>query len=69
MKTIIKTIAILFVSILTFSCSNDDDDVAAQNQTPTTDYFLKAKIDGVQYQTDAAFRVLTPSFSLSFSFP
>ena len=59
MKTIIKTIAILFVSILTFSCSNDDDDVAAQNQTPTTDYFLKAKIDGVQYQTDAAFRVLT----------
>jgi Family of unknown function (DUF6252) len=60
MKTIKTTFAILFIAILSFSCSNNDESPApAQSQQPTTDYYLKAKIDGVQYQTDAAFRVLS----------
>lgn len=57
MKTILKTIAILFVSLLTISCNNDDDN-SAPPSTTTPNYFFKAKIDGVQYETDAAFRVL-----------
>jgi hypothetical protein len=59
MKTLLKIFATLFISLLTISCSNDDDDSSVP--TPTTDYFFKAKIDGVQYETDAAFRVLSNS--------
>lgn len=56
MKTILKTIAILFITSLTISCGSNDNPA-----TPTSNYFLKAKIDGVQYQTDAALRVLSNS--------
>jgi Family of unknown function (DUF6252) len=58
MKTILKTIAILFITSLTISCSSNDNPATPP---PTSNYFLKAKIDGVQYQTDAAFRVLSNS--------
>ncbi len=61
MKTLKPTLAILFIALFSLSCSNNDD-TPAQNQPPAAvNYFLKAKIDGVQYQTDAAFRVLSNS--------
>lgn len=43
MKTLKNTFAILFLTILTFSCSNNDDAPAppAQNQPPGSDYFLE----------------------------
>lgn len=51
MKTLKNTFVLLFISLLTISCSNDDDDSSVP--TPTTDYFFKAKIDGVQYTANA----------------
>ena len=57
MKILKKIFAILFISIVTISCNNNDDN--SETPTPTANYFLKAKIDGVQYETDAAFRVLS----------
>ena len=48
MKTLKTKIAILFIILLTFSCGNDDEPNPA-NPITTFDYFLKAKIDGVQY--------------------
>lgn len=51
MKTLLKIFAILFISLVTISCSNDDDNSSVP--TPTTDYFFKAKIDGVQYTANA----------------
>ena len=56
MKKFITIFAILIITLLSFSCSKSDD--SSTPATPTADYFLKAKIDGVQYQTDAAYRVL-----------
>lgn len=62
MKTLKITFAILFISLLALSCSNNNDVQAtpAQNQPPTADYFLKAKINGVQY-TASAIQVLSSS--------
>ncbi|WP_310556154.1 hypothetical protein [Flavobacterium sp.] len=57
MKTLKNTFVILLIAVLAFSCGNDD--APAPAPTPTFDYFLRAKVDGVQYQTDAAFRVLS----------
>jgi Family of unknown function (DUF6252) len=51
MKTQLKTFAILFISLITISCSNDDDNTGTS--TPTQDYFFKAKIDGVQYTANS----------------
>lgn len=46
MKTFLKVFAILFITSFIISCNNNDDD----SSTPTTSgYFLKAKIDGVDY--------------------
>ena len=56
MKTLKTTFAILIITLFSISCSKSDD--SSTPTTPAADYFLKAKIDGVQYQTDAAFRVL-----------
>ena len=57
-NSILKTVSILALALLTFSCGKDD--APAATPLPTgSDYFLKAKVDGAQYQTDAAFRVLT----------
>lgn len=49
MKTIKTTFAILFILLFTFSCSNNNDETPAQNQPTAADYFLKAKVNGVQY--------------------
>ncbi len=57
MKIMKRTFAILTLALVTFSCSKDDAP-AIPLLPPTADYFLKAKIDGNQYQTDAPFRVL-----------
>ena len=55
MKTIKTTFAILIITIFTFSCSNNDEVLSpAQNQPPASNYFFKAKIDGVQYTASAA---------------
>lgn len=60
MKNILKTFAILLLSIcltsslVLVSCSNDDEPAPSnQNPVSTTDYFFKAKIDGLQYTADA----------------
>jgi hypothetical protein len=55
---ILKIVTILFITLTSISCNKDDDNPAP---APTADYFMKAKIDGVQYQTDAPFRVLASS--------
>jgi Family of unknown function (DUF6252) len=52
MNTLKNTFAILFILILTISCSNNDDSSSAPT-TPTADYFFKAKIDGAQYTANA----------------
>lgn len=47
MKTILKTIAILFITLFVFSCNKDDGD----SSTPAVnDNFIRAKIDGVPYE-------------------
>jgi Family of unknown function (DUF6252) len=53
MKTIQHIIAILTIAFLTFACSNNDDEPVATQQ-PVSDYFLKAKVNGVQYTATAA---------------
>jgi hypothetical protein len=60
MKNLKTIFAILFISLLALSCSNEDNETPAQNQTPASDYFFKAKIDGVQY-TASAIQVLSSS--------
>ena len=49
MKTLKKTIVMLFISLLTISCNKDDDNSA----TPTANYFLKAKVDEIQFEAVA----------------
>ena len=48
MKNPKNTFALLLVAILTFSCGNNDEPNPT-NPATTFDYFLKAKVDGVQY--------------------
>jgi hypothetical protein len=53
---ILKIATILFIAFISTSCNKDDD-----NPTPSTttaNYFFKAKINGVQYDTGASLRVL-----------
>ena len=51
MKTFRTTFAILLISILAFSsCKKKKDETPAP--IPATNYFLKAKIDGVVYNAD-----------------
>jgi Family of unknown function (DUF6252) len=51
MKTILKAIAILFITSLAISCNNDDDN----STTPATSTsFIKCKIDGVAYEAPIA---------------
>ena len=59
MKKIQTTIAILFIALFSISCSSSDDSPAQVAPVPAANYFLKAKINDVQYQTDAPFRVST----------
>lgn len=51
MKILKNTFAILLVTILAFSCGNDD--APAPTPPATFDYFLKAKVDGVQFEAVA----------------
>ncbi len=53
MKTLLKTIAILFISLLTFSCGNDDDNSTNQIPSTSTD-FIRCKIDGVAFEATGA---------------
>ena len=46
MKTLKNTFTILFISILTLSCSSDDD----SSGTTPNDNFIRAMIDGVAYE-------------------
>jgi hypothetical protein len=49
MKIIKNTFAILFIALFSLSCSNNDE-ALVQNQPPaTTEYFFRAKINGVDY--------------------
>lgn len=48
MKTLLKTFTILFLSLSTISCNNDDDNSTANNS------FIKCKIDGVAYEAPVA---------------
>ncbi len=50
MKTIFKTLAILFISILSISCNNDDDNSSSDSPQPTNDNFIRATVDGVFYE-------------------
>ena len=55
MKNVKNTIAILILALVAFSfsiasCGGSDDNRSAENQPTTSDYFLKAKIDGVQFE-------------------
>lgn len=60
MKTLLKTLSILTLSILSFSCGNDDE----PKRNSTAKYFFKAKIDGTQYQTEGnAFQVAASNLS------
>jgi hypothetical protein len=54
MKTLKQTLAILFILLLTSSCSNNDDDPQTTIPQTTADYFLKAKVNGVQYTATSA---------------
>lgn len=54
MKTIKQFFAILIITLLTISCSHSDSNSSATPTPSATDYFLKAKIDGVQYTADAS---------------
>jgi Family of unknown function (DUF6252) len=53
MKTLLKTFAILFISLLIFSCSNDDDNTTTPTPTTSTS-FIRCKIDGVAYEAPVA---------------
>lgn len=46
MKTIFKTASILLLTILSHSCSKDDD----SSNSGINDNFIRAKIDGVSYE-------------------
>jgi hypothetical protein len=48
MKIIKPTIAILIISLLSISCSKNDEE-AIPTPTPVANYFLRAKVNGVQY--------------------
>ena len=51
MKTLFKTYAFLFISIITFSCSKDDETPAPATPLPTANTnFIRATIDGVAYE-------------------
>ncbi len=53
MKTLKNTFAILFITLMTFSCSNNDE--TPQNQTPVaSEYFFRAKVNAVSYEATAA---------------
>lgn len=50
MKSFLKIVTILLITLFVISCSRSDDNAS----TPATnDYFLKAKVDGVQYTATA----------------
>lgn len=53
MKSFKRTFALLLITIFTISCGGDDDssDTTIPILTPSG-YFLKAKIDGVQYTAE-----------------
>lgn len=51
MKTLKNTFGILLITVLAISCGKDDAPEPAP--TPTFDYFLRAKVDGVQFEAVA----------------
>lgn len=65
MKSILNSFAILFVSLLTISCNNDDDPPTPT--TATNDNFIKAKIDGVDYMVSGS-AITGDQNSLAFNF-
>lgn len=51
MKTLKNTFATMLIALLTISCNNDDDSVATPAPAPATNTnFIRAKVDGVDYQ-------------------
>ena len=54
MKLFKNIFAIVLVTIFSISCGGDDDnETSGTIPTPTTGSFMKAKIDGVDYNADA----------------
>ena len=48
MKTILKTITILFITLFAFSCNKDD---GGDSSTPAVnDNFIRANVDGIAYE-------------------
>lgn len=55
MKTLLKTLAILFISLLTISCNNDDNNSTTPTPIPSTSSdFIRCKIDGVAFEATGA---------------
>lgn len=54
MKNKLNIFTLIIFTLLTLSCSHDEDNSATSQ--PTDDYFFKAKVDGVQY-TKTGFQV------------
>jgi hypothetical protein len=51
MKNLKTTFAILVLTILSISCSKDDDNNSAQTPAPVAnDNFIRCKVDGVNYE-------------------
>lgn len=53
MKTLKNTFVILFISLLTFSCSNNDDDATTPLPSTSSD-FIRCKLDGVAFEATGA---------------
>ena len=66
MKTLKNTFAALVIALVTFSCNNDDDN--STTPTPSTnDNFIRAKVDGIDYEaTGAQITTLTDASAFNF---
>lgn len=53
MKTLKNTLAILLITLLSFSCNNDDDNSTNQIPSTSTD-FIRCKIDGIAFEATGA---------------
>lgn len=57
MKLLQRILAVVFIALLSISCSKEKDKSTAPTPTAAAEYFFKAKVDGVQYITANAAQV------------